>query len=248
MFSNIEKQQLQEWYNNVSQQRHIRNQYSLLSQRQEWIKLNPCPLSVKIEKIYEEGHGFKTIAKSLDLSYSVCRKLCVDYIGIDYRKGMNVVTDVLRQKRSDNVKGEKSPWYDWPKRMPQLSLKNGRTIQGYYTKKDGNIVWLRSTYEFIIAKWLDKLNADWKVEEKCYVLSNGERYRPDFFVYENNELKTIIETKSRYFNKDNREYKFHMFKEEYDLECMLVTDITKFTNKTYHQELKEWKQQRLLEN
>lgn len=247
MFTDIEKQQLQDWYKKVSQQRHCRNEHSGMSQRQKWIKANPCPLKERITYLYDEGHGFKTIAKSLGLTYSVCRKLCVDYIGIEYRKGLSVVTDVLRKKRSDNVKGEKSPWYDWPNKMPKLLSKSGKSIQGYYTKKDGSKVWLRSTYEYIIAKWLDKLGAEWKTEERCYVLSNGERYRPDFFVYENNELKTIIETKSRYFNKDNREYKFHLFKEEYGLDCMLVTDITKFTNKTYHQELKEWKLKRLLE-
>ena len=39
-----------------------------------------------------------------------------------------------------------------------------------------------------------------------------------------------------------------MLKEEYDIDCLLITDITKFTNKTYHQELKEWKKQRSLED
>ncbi len=248
MFTSDEKQQLCKWYEDVSKQKHNRNEYSGRSKRQEWIKLNPCPISQKIETLYEEGHGFKTLAKNLELSYSVCRKLCVDYIGIEYRKGTNVVTDVLRKKRSDNVKGNKSPWYDWPHRMPELSSKNGKTIQGYYTKKDGNTVWLRSTYEYIIAKWLDKIDVDWNTEVQCYELSNGERYRPDFFIYEDNKLKTVIEVKSRYFNKENREYKFHMFKEEYGLDCMLIIDITKFTNKTYHQELKEWKIKRLLEN
>jgi hypothetical protein len=248
MFTDNEKQQLQEWYNNLSQQRHSRNNFSGMSQRQNWIKANSCPLGAKIKSIYEEGYGFKTLAKNLDLTYMVCRKLCIDYIGIEYRKGMNVITDVLRKTRSENAKGEKSNLYDWPRRMPELCSKNSKSIQGYYKKKDSSKVWLRSTYEYIMSKWLDKLDMDWKIEENCYVLSNGERYRPDFFVYENNILKIIIEVKSRYFNKDNREYKFHMFKEEYGLECMLITDITKFTDKTYHQELKEWKLQRLLEN
>lgn len=80
MFTDIEKQQLQEWYNNVSQQRHSRNEYSGMSQRQNWIKANPCPLEQKITSLYEEGHGFKTLAKHLGLSYSVCRKLCIDYM------------------------------------------------------------------------------------------------------------------------------------------------------------------------
>ena len=42
---------------------------------------------------------------------------------------MNVVTDVLRKKRSDNVRGKNSPWYDWPHRMPQLSAKNGKLYE-----------------------------------------------------------------------------------------------------------------------
>lgn len=56
-----------------------------------------------------------------------------------------------------------------------------------------------------------------------------------------------MEVKSRYFNKGNREYKFHMFKEEFDIECVLITNIKPYTEKTYHQELKEWKEKRLLE-
>lgn len=248
MFNDNEKQLLREWYNCVYTKKHYRNEHSLLSERQCWIKLNPCPLEEKIKSLYEEGYGFKTIAKNLDLTYTKCRKLLIDYIGIDHRKGTNVVTDTLRQRRSESVKGEKSPWYDWPHRIPGLSLKNGKTIQGYYLKKDGNRVWLRSTYEYIIAKWLDKLNLNWSVEVECYKLSNGERYRPDFFIYENGILKTIIEVKSRYFNKENREYKFHMFKEEHGIDCMIITDINKFTKNTYQQELKEWKKKRLLAN
>jgi len=248
MFTDNEKLELQDWYSKLGKQKHSRNNYSGLSQRQQWIKTNPCPLEEKIKSLYEEGHGFKTIAKNLSVTYSVCRKLCVDYIGIEHRKGLNVVTDLLRKKRSNNVKGEKSPWYDWPHRKPELLAKSGKSIQGYYIKKDGSKVWLRSTYEYIIAKWLDKLNIEWKIEVKCYKLSNGESYRPDFFIYENNILTTIIEVKSRYFNKDNREYKFDLFKQDYKLNCMIVTDITRYTDKTYHQELKEWKQTRLLAN
>lgn len=246
MFNEIEKQELEIWYNKVLNTKHVRNQHSSESERRVWIKNNPCPLEDKITQIYHSGHGFKTIGKNLNLSYSVTRKLCIDYIGINHRKGTSVVTDELRKKRRENVLGEKSPWYDWPRKMPELLIKNGKTIQGYYVKKDGSKVWLRSTYEYVIAKWLDKLDKEWKTEEKCYVLSNGERYRPDFFIYENNKLHSIVEVKSRYFNKDNREYKFHMLKKEYDIECLLITDITKFTDKTYHQEIKEWKKIRLL--
>lgn len=241
MFTKQEKLQLKTWFENLKTKRHSKNEYSHMSERERWIQSNPCPLSNKITTLYNNGHGFKFLGKELNLTYSVIRKLCNDYIKIQTRKGTSIVTDELRKKRRHNVLGEKSPWFDWPNRLPGLLKKNGKSIQGFYTKKDGTKVWLRSTYEYIIAKWLDKMNLNWKVEEKVYKLSNGENYRPDFFIYENENLISIIEVKSRYFNKDNREYKFHMLKKEYNVECQLITDITKFTNKTYHQELKEWK-------
>lgn len=241
MFTEQEKQELNSWFEELQIKKHSKNEYSCMSERELWIQKYPCPLSNKIISLYDSGHGFKTLGKELNLSYSVIRKLCIDYIKMQTRKGKSIVTDELRKKRRHNVLGEKSPWFDWPNRLPGLLQKNGKSIQGLYTKKDGTKVWLRSTYEYIIAKWLDKINLDWKIEERVYKLSNGENYRPDFFIYENEILMSIIEVKSRYFNKNNREYKFHMLKKEFNVECQLITDITKYTNKTYHQELKEWK-------
>lgn len=241
MFSMQEKKQLKDWYHSLQSKKHCKNEHSSFSEREKWIEQNPCSLAYKIEVMYNSGHGYKTIGKELNLSYSVIRKLCNDYIKFKTRKGTNVITEELKNKRRLNALGEKSNFFDWPKKRPQLLRKNGKSIQGYYVKQDGTKVWLRSTYEYIIAKWLDKNKFDWKVEVQSYKLLNGENYRPDFFVYEKGKLQSIIEVKSRYFNKDNREYKFHMLKEQYNLELQLITDITKFTNKTYHQELKEWK-------
>lgn len=247
MFTNEEKEDLQTWYKNVNKKRCSKNEHSIFSERELWIKQNPCPLSEKIKDLYKEGYGYKKIAKELGVSYSVMRVLCNKHIGFETRKGYNVVTEKLKEVRSKNAKIN-NPFIDWPKKRPRLLEKNAKSIQGFYTKKDGTKVWLRSTYEYIIAKWLDKINVDWKVEVKSYKLKSGENYRPDFFIYKDDKLQSIIEVKSRYFNKENREYKFHMLKEEYEIDCLLITDITKFTNKTYHQELKEWKELRSLEN
>lgn len=247
MFTSEEKEVLKIWYMNVNKKQCAKNEHSTFSERELWIKENPCPLSEKITKLYDEGYGYKRLGKELDLTYSVIRVLLNKHIGIETRKGHDVVTDKLKQIRSKNAKIN-NPFFDWPRKKPRLLEKNAKSIQGYYLKKDGTKVWLRSTYEYIIAKWLDKLDVDWKVEIKAYRLKNGENYRPDFFIYKDDKLQSIIEVKSRYFNKENREYKFHMLKEEYDIDCLLITDITKFTDKTYHQELKEWKEQRLLEN
>ena len=213
-----------------------------------WIGDHPCPISEQICRRYDDGYGYKRLARELGTTVTVLRRICNEYIGFVGRTGQNVVTDKLRETRRQNVLGEKSPWYDWPKRKPEMAAKTGRSIQGWFTKRDGTSVWLRSTYEYVFAKWLDKIGADWRMEERVFTLSTGERYRPDFFIYRNGVLACIVEVKSRYFNRDNREYKFHLFKQEYGIECMLITDITRFIdlNLTYHQELRAWKQQRSL--
>lgn len=206
---------------------------------------NCCPIKNKIFYFYNEGYGYKSIAKWLDISYSEIRNLLLTFGDFVPRKGRNVVTDKLKIFRAQNVKGKKSPFFDWPKKNPQLISKTSKCVQGYYLRKHDNVlVYLRSTYEYIFAKWLDKNNFIWRIEETSFILSNGERYRPDFFIYENNKLLTIIEIKSRYFNKDNREYKFHMFKEEYNIDCSLVTDIKLFieNGSNYNKELCKWKQ------
>ena len=188
------------------------------------------------------------MAKNLDLSYSVVRRLCINYIGFETRRGTSVVTDALRAKRRENVLGEKSPWFDWPRKMPEMTAKNGKSIQGYYSRASaGEYVWLRSTYEYIYAKWLDQLGVRWEIEKTSFPLSNGENYRPDFFIYDDSgELKTIVEVKSRYFNKGNREYKFDLFKLEYcGVNCSIITNMDLYTKIGYQKELKEWKSKRI---
>ncbi|MBM7555961.1 NUMOD3 domain-containing DNA-binding protein [Halanaerobacter jeridensis] len=58
--------------------------------------------------------------------------------------------------------------------------------------------YLRSSYEFVYAKCLERLNIDYEVEETTYFLENGTSYKPDFFLYDNDELVKIVEIKSEY--------------------------------------------------
>ena len=91
------------------------NQTRLPSERQLWAEKNPLCQTAKTElnEYYISGYGFKTIAKELNLSYTETRNLLIGWLKIKTRKGTSVVTDVLRKKRSENVKGEKSPFYNW---------------------------------------------------------------------------------------------------------------------------------------
>ncbi len=190
-----------------------------------------------LKSLYDEGYGLKILARELGISYSRFRTLYLTYLGLEIRRGYNVVTDKVREFRSNRVKEENNPWFDWCSNKPEKHKACSRGIQGYYQKKNGDKVWLRSTYEFIFAKWLDRNNIDWKVEETQYKLSNNETYRPDFFIYENSKLLMIVEIKG-YFN--NRRYKAELFKNEFSIPLIIIDEINDYCE-NYEQEKKEWK-------
>jgi len=196
-----------------------------------------------LQEKYKEGYGFKIIARTVGISYTQCRRLFINILKIPTRKGTDVCTNKTREFRKDRVTGDKSPWYDWPNNIPELQAKNSKGIQGYFLRKNGKKVWLRSTWEYIYAKWLDTNNINWSYETKGYKLSNSERYRPDFSILdEENNIKKIVEIKG-YFK--NRLYKVDMFKKDYpNIEIIVIDDVTKYGD-DYHKELKQWKQTKL---
>ena len=227
------KKEIVIWYNEiVSFNSHLRKN-----------KIIENPLNEKykkyIKKIYDEGYGFKIIARWLDLSYMRTRTLIITYLKIETRKGYKVSTRITRKFRSDRVKGNKSPWYNWPETMPYL-VKGSRTgIQGYYLNKKGKYIWLRSTWEYIYAKWLDNKKILWEYEAKTYKLSNGETYRPDFKIIEKDNYY-LVEIKGSRFK--DRLYKVDLFKKEYShIKIIVIKDISAYSEIGYKKELKEWK-------
>jgi hypothetical protein len=94
-----------------------------------------------------------------------------------------------------------------------------RGYAGYY--KD---VYLRSSYEYAFAKYLDFKGIKWKYEEIIFKLG-FKKYKPDFFIYnEYEELQLIVEIKSR--NKIAKEEalkNLQAMKEKYNIECKIVS-------------------------
>jgi len=238
-----------EWYNRLQDEDDYGgNQFGkLVSRRSNWLLNNPCPVQEKIVQLYRDGYGYKTLGSSenLNLSYSLMRKLLIDYWHVDVRTGYKAITSKLKEQRVVNATGNKSNWFDWTNRKPWMQEKTTRSIQGYYRKKSGEYVWLRSTYEYIYAKWLDGRNIDWKIEVQSFKLKNNENYRPDFFIYKNNVLEAIVEIKSNYYIEE-KTYKYNMFKEEYPhINSSIIFNIDIFSKLGYHKEIKEWKAKRL---
>lgn len=209
--------------------------------RRELLEITPIPVdSVEyLKKLYfEKGYGLKIIARSLGLSYTIIRTL-FQYLDIEIRKGMNVCTEHLKKIRSERIRGNKNPFYDWPVNKPELHSKTRTGIQGYFEKEKNEFIWLRSSWEYIYAKWLNKRKIRWSYESERYSLSDGTTYRPDFFIHnEQNEIIYIVEIKGYY---DNRSYKVDLFKKEYpDISIIMISDIKKYCE-NYNKELEEWK-------
>jgi len=237
-FNNDIKKGVVEWYNKITS--------SPLHLRKNKIIENPIDVKYRdyIKFIYDKGYGFKVIARWLDLSYMRTRTLLISYLKIKTRKGQNVSTEITRAFRRERLQGNKSPWYNWPENMPYLSKMTKTGVQGYYLNRKGKYIWLRSTWEYIYAKWLDNKKILWEYESKTYKLSNGETYRPDFKIIEENNNYYLVEIKGSRF--ENRLYKVDLFREKYShIKIIVIRDISKYSNIGYKKELKEWKKIKL---
>ena len=195
-----------------------------------------------LKEYYDLGYGFKNIGKLLNISYSNVRQIFY-YLNIKYRKGYNVVTDKLKEIRRINAIKSGG----WRNRNIK-NIKTERGVQGYYYNKSiKKYVWIRSSWEYIYAKWLDKNNFIWNVEFKSYKINNIEYYRPDFFIFDkNNNLTSIIEIKGYW---KNRLWKTILLKEKLkNINVILIENINNYLeeNTTYGSELKKWKKERLL--
>lgn len=191
--------------------------------------------------------GLKLLARNVfDISYTKCRSL-FDFLGIAYRKGMNVSTKGLSEFRKAKAEHENRHGIGFNDlKLNRFSNTTQRGVQGYYfNRSTSSYVWLRSTYEYIYSKFLNKIGVNWKVEQEVYKLSDGTSYRPDFYIYDEQwNLTKIVEIKGFW---DNRAYKVDLLKEEFfsksDIGVVIISDINSYieSHLTYHKELKTWK-------
>lgn len=116
-----------------------------------------------------------------------------------------------------------------------------RGYSGFY--KD---VFLRSSYEYAYAKFLDFHRIKWRYEEKTYIL-DGEAYKPDFFIYQDGKLLKIVEIKSMIEEeKEKGLKKVGKLEKQIGVKCELISyeELKKFYKKmpfTLHSVIEEWK-------
>lgn len=200
-----------------------------------------------IKDKYENcGEGIKYIIKNYDLpiTYSILRFYIINFFGIQLRENA-VCTEFLKKFRKDKAIFELENRTGFHSdEIVRHANKISRGIQGYYFNKSKNkFVWLRSSWEYIYAKWLDFNNITWDIEVASYKLTNSI-YRPDFFIYDElDKLVSIVEVKGYW---KNRLYKFNELKTLLsDIDVVLIDEIKPYT-KSVKNDIKEWKINRIL--
>jgi len=196
------------------------------------------------EKYNDDGQGIKSIIRDFDLpiTYPVLRLYMINFFNIILRNN-NEVTDFLRKRRSEKALYEKDNkigfFSDGIQKSIKIKSTNTRGVQGYYFNKSlEKYVWLRSSWEYIYAKWLDTNNYKWDVEVMSFNMGDYT-YRPDFFIYDNNNnITKIVEVKGYWKDKL---YKFNELKEKLNIDVVLVDKIKPYTNISVKKELSIWK-------
>jgi hypothetical protein len=194
------------------------------------------------ELYWKEEYGFNLTSRQLGFSPTVLRTL-FKFLDFKFRRGRNVVTDRVRSLRSDRAKMSMKQ-YGFSDKQPK-TFHSPRGIQGwYYSTNTQKHIWLRSSWEYIYAKWLDSHDIIFKVEERQFNLSGGKRYTPDFFIYENDNLVGIVEIKGYW--KD-RIWKPQELQSQVIIPVSTIVDIKPYieNNVSLEMERRRWKKERL---
>lgn len=200
------------------------------------------------EYYYEKEYGIKYMIKYLELpiTYPVFRNVLMNIFDIKLRKH-NDITEHIKQIRKEKSIYENANGIGWgsDEVRKNQKIKNTitRGIQGYYYNQSmKKNVWLRSSWEYIYAKWLDSKNILWDVECEMYNVKD-KSYRPDFFIYDNDmNLIKIVEIKGYWKDKT---WKYDELKNISNLELSMITDIKPYSN-NWIKDIKEWKEKRIL--
>ena len=104
-----------------------------------------------------------------------------------------------------------------------VGLNNYKNKYKWYFIKNNEKINCRSGFEVIYANYLIKNNINFKYEPKCFVLGNGKRYTPDFYLEDQNKY---IEIKGSFKNnKSNQKENIKIFKETHKLDILYWNDI-----------------------
>ena len=217
--------EIKQWYDTVP---------FIIGPQRKQKRIKEIPLKIQklvgiLYNVYEYGNP--SLAKLIGIHKTPCAAL-IKHCDIKRRDNKSTTLRV-RTIRSEKIKGDKNP------RIYNDKNQYSTGIKGYYDSKNNGKVYFRSSWEYLYARWLDKNNINWKYEARQFKLKNGKYYRPDFFIYENNILKHVVEVKGA---DKTTLYKTNLLKNEYDIDVVVIDNIKPYCIQDYTTELKKWKQ------
>lgn len=237
--------------NDITDNKFVNDKGRVANKKDRYIKIQEDVRYVDlynflIIEYVEKQQGIKYLIKykDLNISYSILRTLILKF-GLELHTP-NEISDHLRNIRSINARKQLAEHSGFFSHEVQKKTHDKiRGLQGYYYNSTINkYVWLRSSWEYIYAKWLNAHNIKWDVECKTFKL-NEETYRPDFFIYDdNNNLVSIVEVKGFWKNRLHKYYELKNMRPELNLS--LITDISPYTE-NYKRDKNTWKTLRKLE-
>lgn len=165
--------------------------------------------SEKMKIFYKTKRGIKK-RKAISLKIKNC-----------WKNGGMDKTLITREKNRKLGK------YDKKQNEMLMNAKHNIAISkgGYYKG-----IFMRSPWEIIYAKYLDKNKIKWKYECKIFKFKNGQKYVPDFYLPETDEW---IEIKG--WMDERSKLKIELFKKEFPnlkFKIYRAEDVTKWKKKT----------------
>jgi len=138
----------------------------------------------------------------------------------DNYKPLKIISDKLKiRHQNGDAQCYFLNYWEGKTHSRSTKLKIAKAMRGNnYGKGRGNRtvynnITFKSSWEAKVAKYFDDNNILWTYEEREFVLSDTESYRPDFFIYEDESFMKLIGVKG-YFRKENK-IKFEKFKNRY---------------------------------
>lgn len=98
---------------------------------------------------------------------------------------------VSEQAKHNMSLGHIRSYVEHGEEIMEKRMRNQRWKKFLYTKIDGIVIIMRSSWEVLYAQFLDSQNIFWQYEPKQFKLSNGKRYWPDFFLPDLNEYHEV---------------------------------------------------------
>lgn len=128
---------------------------------------------------------------------------------------------IAKQNWKNGIKGFTSNEIKQRWKSGVYDTEKFKSTRGYHNNKlyYYNGIRMKSNWEVKYAEHLDSLKLSWKYEPKTFILSNGKRYTPDFYIEDTNEWHEVKGWMTASANE-----KINMIKKDYGIIIRIINE------------------------